>query len=259
MKRFIIFCLLLAVVDFAYAVSPQDNGATNKIGQVITPKDTTANRRLQSRLIAPKGGWQCGLSVMYADISTSNSDYMMLLQGIDASASMLRLSMEGAYTYMPNHAVGARFTYSNLSGGVDTATADLLGNLSMKVSNLHAASISMAGAVFERTYVGLDPNGRIGVFWDYLLGYTWNKTQFYADEQSSTYSLNKKLHLGFSPGIVYFPMNNLSVQFSVCIADVSYNNVSVYNKGVCIGSRQAWKAQASLNVLDLNFGITIHL
>ena len=116
----------------------------------------------------------------------------------------------------------------------------------------------MSGAVFERTYVGLDSHGRFGIFWDYLLGYTWNKTQFYADAQSSSYSLSKKVHLGFSPGVVYFPMNNLSVQFSVCIADFSYNIVSVYNKGVCVGNRQVWKAQASLNMLDLNFGIAIH-
>lgn len=258
MKRLIIFCLLLALFNSAYAFTLKGSEHADTIGQVISFKDTTATKRFQSRLIAPKGGWQCGLSVMYADISTANSDFMMLLQGVDVAASMFRLSMEGAYTYSSNHAVGARFTYSKLDGLLDTATADLLGNLSLDVSNLHAASTSMSGAVFERTYVGLDSHGRFGIFWDYLLGYTWNKTQFYADAQSSSYSLSKKVHLGFSPGVVYFPMNNLSVQFSVCIADFSYNIVSVYNKGVCVGNRQVWKAQASLNMLDLNFGIAIH-
>ena len=249
---------MLTAFSAANAISAKAMESTDTIGQVITPKDTTVKKRLTSRLIAPKGGWQCGLSVMYADISTSNSDFMMLLQGVDVGASMFRLSMEGAYTYRSNHAVGARFTYSKLDGVLDTATADLLGNLSLNVGNLHASSTSMSGAVFERTYVGLDSHGRVGIFWDTLLGYTWNKTQFNADAQSSTYSLNKKVHLGFSPGVVYFPMNNLSVHFSVCIADISYNNVSVYNKGVCVGERQAWKAQASLNLLDLNFGIAIH-
>ena len=258
MKRLIIFCLLLTSFSATYAAPVQGNEPADTIGHVLSAKDTTVQKRFQSRLIAPKGGWQCGLSVMYADISTSNSDFMMLLQGVDLGASLFRLSMEGAYTYLPNHAVGARFTYSKLNGVLDTATADLLGNLSLSVGNLHAASTSMSGAVFERTYVGLDSHGRVGIFWDYLLGYTWNKTQFYADAQASPYSLNKKIHLGFSPGIVYFPMNNLSVQFSVCIADLSYNNVSVYDKGVCVGNRHAWKAQASLNLLDLNFGISIH-
>ena len=258
MKRLIILCLMLVAFNSAYAYTFADVENVTAIGQVVPSKDTTSQKRFQPRLIAPKGGWQCGLSVMYADISTSNSDFMMLLQGVDLGASLFRLSMEGAYTYLPNHAVGARFTYSKINGVLDTATADLLGNLSLSVSNLHAASTSMSGAVFERTYVGLDSHGRVGIFWDYLLGYTWSKTQFYADAQASPYSLNKKIHLAFSPGIVYFPMNNLSVQFSVSIADLSYNNVSVYDKGVCVGSRHAWKAQASLNVLNLNFGVSIH-
>ena len=147
MKRLIIFCLLLTAFSSAYAGSLQSTQPADTIGGILSPKDTTVQKRFQPRLIAPKGGWQCGLSVMYADISTSNSDFMMLLQGIDLGASLFRLSMEGAYTYLPNHAVGARFTYSKLNGVLDTATADLLGNLSLSVSNLHAASTSMSGAV----------------------------------------------------------------------------------------------------------------
>ena len=73
------------------------------------------------------------------------------------------------------------------------------------------------------------------------------------------YSLKKKVHLGFAPGIVYFPMNNMSIQVSVCLADLSYNNITAWSEGKVVGTRNAWKAQAHLNIMDITFGLTIHL
>lgn len=130
------------------------------LGSEITPKDTTKQNRLTNRLIAPKGGWQCGLSVMYADFNSANSDYMLMLQGLSARASMLKLAPEAAYTFKDNHAVGVKFNYLKAGGMVDAATADLLGNLSLSVSDVSATSNSMGGAVFQRTYIGIDKQGR---------------------------------------------------------------------------------------------------
>jgi hypothetical protein len=67
------------------------------------------------------------------------------------------------------------------------------------------------------------------------------------------------MSLSFAPGIVYFPMNNVSIQACVSLAGISYNDVKAYDQGVVSGSRQAWKAHASLSVLDLSFGLTVHL
>ena len=229
------------------------------LGGEMAPKDSTKTRRFKNHLIAPKGEWQCGLSVMYADFSSNNSDYMLLLQGVGANASMLRLAPEGAYTFADNHAVGARFQYTNINGMVDSATADLLGNLSIEVGGLNAVSRSAGGSIFQRTYVGLDNFGRVGIFWDYVLGYTRSKTQFYAGEASDAYSLNNKLSLNFAPGIVYFPMNNVSVQVCISMAGLSYTNVKAYENGQVAGVRHAWKARAGLSIFDLAFGLIVHL
>ena len=239
----------------------QDDKARETIvlGGEIAPKDSSKTRRFKNHLIAPKGEWQCGLSVMYADFSSNNSDYMLLLQGVGANASMLRLAPEGAYTFADNHAVGARFQYTNINGMVDSATADLLGNLSIEVGGLNAVSRSAGGSIFQRTYVGLDNFGRVGIFWDYVLGYTRSKTQFYAGEASDAYSLNNKLSLNFAPGIVYFPMNNVSVQVCISMAGLSYTNVKAYENGQVAGVRHAWKARAGLSIFDLAFGLTVHL
>ncbi|MBO7192195.1 MAG: hypothetical protein J6V17_02240 [Bacteroidales bacterium] len=256
--KYIISVVGLILMTAATSFGQTEEVETIVLGKEIMQKDTTKERRFKNHLIAPKGEWQCGLSVMYADFSSDDTEYMLMLQGVNAKASMMKLAPEAAYTFKENHAVGARFQYTNINGMLDTATADLLGNLSMTLGNVTANSRAMSGSIFQRTYVGLDNYGRIGLFWDYALGYTRNTTQFYTGDTSSSYSVKNKVHLGFSPGIVYFPMNNVSVQASLCFAELSYNNVAAYADGQKTGSRNAWKAQASLNIMDLYFGLTIH-
>ena len=254
--RIFAVCLLMVAVLPSFG---QSNDGKDRIvlGSEIMPKDTSKARRFKNHLIAPKGGWQCGLSVMYADFNSNNIDYMLAVQGLTAKASMLRIAPEAAYTFKDNHAIGLRFQYTNAGGMLDGLTADLLGNMSLPVGQIGGSTLSMGASVFQRTYVGIDKRGRFGIFWDYVLGYTRSKTQVAAED--GTYSLKEKGSLGFAPGIVYFPMNNISIQACVSLAELSYNHLAAYEGGVVTGTRTAWKAQASLNVLNLNFGLTIHL
>ena len=84
--RILMVCLMVMV---AIPAAGQTSGKDTErivLGSDIVPKDTAKQNRLVNRLIAPKGGWQCGLSVMYADFNSANSDYMLLLQGLGARA-----------------------------------------------------------------------------------------------------------------------------------------------------------------------------
>lgn len=249
------FLILTSIPSFGQSVIA--GAESGVLGSEITPKDTTKSRRFKNYLIAPKGEWQCGLSVMYADFDSDNTDYMLMLQGLTARASMLRIAPEAAYTYKNNHAIGMRFQYTKAGGMLDGLTADLLGNMNLPVQNIGASTLSMGASIFQRTYVGIDKRGRFGIFWDYVLGYNRSKTQMSSVE--STYSMKEKGYISFAPGVVYFPMNNISVQACISLAELSYNQVSAYENGIVTGTRTAWKAQASLNVLNLNFGLTIHL
>ena len=258
MKIFMILSMMLLSVN-GFAQSETKRRDTVVLGKEIAPKDTARTPRFKTHLIAPKGEWQCGLSVMYADFSSNNSDYMLLLQGLDASASILRLAPEAAYTFKNNHAIGARFQYTSVGGMLDSATADLLGNLSLSVEDIMAQTHSMGGSVYQRTYQGLDKYGRIGTFWDYILGFTRSKTQLGVGETDPSYTINNRINLGFAPGLVYFPMNNVSIQACISLAGLSYNRTRVYSDGQLSGVRHAWKAYSNLSILDLNFGITVHL
>ena len=172
---------------------------------------------------------------------------------------MLRLAPEAAYTFKDNHAIGAKFQYTNVNGRIDSATADLLGNFSTTLEDVNASTRSTGGCIFQRTYVGLDQHGRVGIFWDYVLGFTRSRSQFYMGSESSAFTLKKKAYLSFAPGIVYFPMNNVSVQASISMAELSYSDLKAFEGGSVVGSRNQLKAKAALNILDISFGLTIHL
>jgi hypothetical protein len=252
--RILAACLLVMAAVPALA---QDEAIV--LGAEITPEGKDGQNRFTNRLIAPKGEWQCGISLMYADFNSANSDYMLLFQGLGARASLLRIAPEAAYTFKDNHAVGVKFNYTKAGGMLDAATLDMLGNLSLSVNDVQAVSNSMGGALFQRTYVGIDRQGRFGIFWDYILGYSRNKTQFASGGTSDAYSLKEKISLSFAPGVVYFPMNNVSIQANISIADLSYAATKVYEGGNEVGSHRGCKAQAGLNLLNLSFGLTIHL
>lgn len=252
-------CLMMIAAAPAFGQTEGEKSDVVVLGREIMPKDTVKQHRFKNRLITPKGEWQCGLSVMYADFLSENSDYMLVLQGLGANASMLRLAPEAAYTFKDNHAIGAKFQYTNVNGRIDSATADLLGNFSTTLEDVNASTRSTGGCIFQRTYVGLDQHGRVGIFWDYVLGFTRSRSQFYMGSESSAFTLKKKAYLSFAPGIVYFPMNNVSVQASISMAELSYSDLKAFEGGSVVGSRNQLKAKAALNILDISFGLTIHL
>lgn len=261
MTRIIVIFVSACLMGFAipaFGQTEDGNSGMIVLGHELTPKDSTNQKRFTNRLIAPKGEWQCGLSVMYTDFNSADSDYMLLLQGLNARASLVRLSPQAAYTFRENHAVGVRFNYTKASGMLDSATADLLGNISLSVGGISAVSTSMGGSIFQRTYVGIDEMGRFGITWDYILGYTKSKTQFSSEDASDAYTVKQKVNLAFAPGIVYFPMNNVSIQACISIADLSYAVTTAYEHGTSVGKSMGWNANATLNLLNLSLGLTVH-
>ena len=179
--RIFAVCLLATAALPSFGQSESGNEGGVVLGSEIMPRNPAKERRLTNRLIAPKGEWQCGLSVMYADFNSDNLDFMLAVQGLSARASLLRIAPEAAYTFKDNHAIGLRFQYTKAGGMLDGVTADLLGNMSLPVENIGGTTLSMGASVFERSYIGIDKRGRFGIILDYVLGYTRSKSQFAAE------------------------------------------------------------------------------
>ncbi len=264
MKR--IFILLLSVFALSTlpaAASQRTDSARAKrvpllMGRHISRDTTRVSRRsLKSHLIIPKNDWQIGMSAAYMNLSSDNAEFLLLLDNTNTYLSLARISINGAYAYSDNHAVGLRMRYTNGNCNVDESTFDLLGNFTYDLKDVRAKTISYGGAVFNRSYVGLDDRGRIGVFLDTSLGYTRSRTDIATG--GANYTITHKISLSLSPGLVYFPMNTISVFAYLSLADISYNNSRGYRDGVFSGEKNYFRAQARIDLLAINFGLTVHL
>jgi len=251
-----IISLILLCCTQVFAEQGKRKRETVVLGTRVV-NDTTRHgaRNLKSYEIVPKGEWQVGMTVAYYNLSADNSEFMLLLNDTGIDANLFRIAPIASYAYATNQAVGARFQYTNARCNIDAATLDLLGNFSVDLKDVRAKYMSYGGYVYNRSYVGLDSRGRVGIFVDIALGYSRSKTTV----SSTEYTLNRKLGVSFSPGVAYFPMNNVSVFAALSLADVSYNWSSGYSSGTVTGTKNSFAAKAGLNLMNLNFGLAVHL
>lgn len=236
---------------------------TITLGEEI-PQDTVGkkhHRGLKQHLIIPKGEWQLGAQLSHVSLSSDNSEYMLLINGLNANGSITKIAPFFAYSYHNNRSIGVRIQYTSASGSVKEGELDLLSDdLNFSVENLRAEMTSIQASVYHRSYLGLDNKGRIGVFADIALNYANNKTVFSYNEQTEgSYARTHQLKLSLHPGIVVFAMNNISTHVSMGIGGVSYNHTDYVKGGKTIGTRDYSKANFKLNVLDISIGLTVHL
>lgn len=264
--KIILIPLLMLLAAPALSAAQKDSTSVKpqktqvKLGGLM-PKDSSGHhtRMLQSHLIAPKGEFQTGLQAAYASISSEDSEFMLAAKGIDASLNAFRITPFVGYTYSNNHSVGMRFAYTTMRGHLGKGTIDLL-NEGLEFGGdlgLSASMWAFAAEAYHRTYIGLDNNGRVGIFWDFVLGYSLNKSRI--GDSPKDYGLTHKAKLSFNPGIVVYPMNNVSFFVSISLADVSYNNARTYENFELVGVRNYWDARCKLNLFDVNLGLTFHL
>lgn len=272
-RKMMILALVLSAIASTYATAADYPRTTAKSDSTASAKsrkrplvlgkriarDTTgiSKRSLRTHLIIPKHDWQIGMAASYVNLSADNSEFLLLLNNSNAYLSLAKISINAAYAYSDNHAVGVRLQYTNGNCSVDAATLDLLGNFSYNLKDIKAKTLSYSSAVFNRSYVGLDSRGRVGVFLDTGLGYTRSRSDI--NSSSETYTVNNKIALTLNPGVVYFPMNTVSVFAFISLADISWNNSRGYSGGEFIGQRNFFRAQARIDLFSISFGLSVHL
>ena len=213
------------------------------------------------RVFMPKGDFSAGVSFFYVDLFSDNSEYLMLVQNLNANATMMSLSPYLDYTYHDNKSVGLRVKYSSAKSGVSDADLSMLSDdLSLSVEDMTADSRSIQASVFHRVYAPLDKQRRIGVFTDISLGYSNTRSSFsYNSESLDSYSIASRVKFTVHPGIMVFVTNSISTHVSIGIGGASYNHVDYYKGGEIVGTRDFSKVHFMLDVLDISFGLSFHI
>ncbi len=207
-----------------------------------------------------------GISFAYISLNSTNSDFLLMLTDVTASGSLSSIKPFFGYFYRDNRAIGARFTYTGGAAELKTSSIDLgeSNGIFMDIPYVSATYNNYEYALFHRAYAALGKSGHFGLFAEIELAASHGKSIFAIEDGdrnlSSIESRNRTVNLNFNPGMTAFIFHNVSASVSFGLGGFKYSKVDQYNEdGIYIGDRTASNMRFSLNLLAINFGITMHL
>ena len=272
-----------AEVPASEAAAPADGHAGQKPMQALKAAEAESPIRGKNRFLptrrridreinklkfAYKGEVMMGLTAPYGTMSSDDTDIMLILDGTDADGTVATVKPFIGYFYRDNNCLGVRFGYRHMDGNLDAARYDLgeSNDASGSIPKVNFNSDNYSFGIFHRSYAGLDPKGRFGLFAEFELSLSTGTSKLSyqpdtaSDNMKTTLSDNTQLKLAFNPGAAVYIFPNVCATLSFGLGGIQYTSVTQKDDaGNKIGTRKASNMRFRLNVAAINFGMTIHL
>lgn len=237
----------------------------NKVDRKFLPTRRRIDREIDRNKFIYRGEVLLGLTASYGTITSDDSDFLLILEHINANGTMATVKPFFGYTYRDNRVLGARFGYTYTDAAIGNLGFNLgeQNDLSGSLSDMGYKSDNLSCAIFHRSYVGLDQRGRFGLFAEFEASVTVGTSRFNymsGDQMKSSDSKNFQAKLAFNPGMAVYVFPNVCATVSFGLGGIQYSRVTQKNEhGETVGSREASKMRFRLNLADINIGMTIHL
>lgn len=234
------------------------------VKQRFLPMRRRIDREINRGRFAYKGELIAGLTASYGTLSSDDTEFLVILEHIDLNGTLATVKPFIGYFYRDNRCIGVRFGYEHLDGHLGNADFNLgeQNDLTFNINSLAMDNDSYSFALFHRSYVGLDPRGRFGLFAELEASAVLGSGRFSTnaeDPAKSTYSDNLRLKLAFNPGVAVYIFPNVCATVSLGLGGIQYNKVTQRDAaGNRTGSRSASKMRFRLNIADINFGMVLH-
>lgn len=220
----------------------------------------TDSLSIKDKVFVSKGDASSGVQFFYLDFDSSNSEWALILQHLDANGSIRSFSPYLDYAYKDNRSVGVRVKFLDVNGAVSNADFSMFGEDSdMSLQDVSVKSITFQTELYHRSYAAIDGAGRFGAFMDVALGWSHTDTSFNSDGGSSERSsISKKMRLAVHPGLMIFVTPRLSTHMSVGIGGAQYSTTDYVKGGEVVGHREASRLHFGLDLLDISYGLSLH-
>lgn len=220
------------------------------------------DRGIYQYLFIPKGQVLAGATLSYAHLNSDDSQFLLMIDGLQAECSMTRISPFVGVSYAKNQVLGARFAYQLTRGKVDNVSLQVgdSEDYSFTLNDVDIEQRSYAGALFHRAYLGLDLRGRFALFNETRIEFSFGRNTFSYDGKGlDQYTKNRQVGVTFHPGVAVCIMNNVSMHASIGVGGVRLSDSRVYEGAEMMGKRTAMNANFRINLTDISLGITLHL
>ena len=274
MKKFLLLMLLAPAALSAAADSGADASVVVRKDSAFVekhrflPTAKRIDRRIDRNKFAYKGEVALGITASYGTISSDDTDMMLILDHINLDGTMAQVNPFVGYFYRDNNCIGVRFGYRHMDGNLDAARYDLgeSNDASGSIPKVNFNSDNYSFGIFHRSYAGLDPKGRFGLFAEFELSLSTGTSKLSyqpdtaSDNMKTTFSDNTQLKLAFNPGAAVYIFPNVCATLSFGLGGIQYTSVTQKDaEGHKIGSRKASNMKFKLNIAAINVGMTIHL
>ena len=214
-------------------------------------RDSTVTRKP----FMEKNSLGLGVQGMYFNMNSSDSQLFLLLTGISGKVSFMRIAPVFSWCYHRNQMLGIRFSYTWAELQLqNTAVSMPMDGLDLNISEAGGVLNRFGGALFHRSYFGIDRRGICAIYADVAL--TYSNARIAAAPNNNDL---RSIALVFSPGFEVFVMNRLSLNFSLGLAKIGYNFARNYENGVLSGKSDTFTAGIRPSLTDINFGLTYYL
>lgn len=212
-----------------------------------------------AQVMVSKGDFSVGAQFAHLKLDSDNSEVMLLVNPVSAQGKISQFAPFFEYTYKDDCSFGARIQYFSGTAVLDNITIDLLSEgLSFDLSDLNTHMKRFGASVFHRNYFALDQRSRVGIIAEESLSFSEGRTEYDKAKPGMGYSTSSRLNFAFSPGLVFYVMNNVSAMLTVSMANVSYNTVKCYTEGAQTGGRSKFAARFGVDLTGINFGVAFH-
>ena len=233
--------------------------------QRFLPVRRRIDREIDKITYVYKGELMMGLTASYGTLTSDDTDFLVILENINASGTIATVKPYFGYFYRNNRCFGVRFGYTYVDAKLDAARFDLgEGNdVSFDLPYIGVKSNNYAFGIFHRSYAGLDPKGRFGLFAEVELSMSSGRSEFAFEsggEVHTTFSDNLRAKLSFNPGAAVYIFPNVCATLSFGLGGVQYTHVTQKDaEGNKVGSRTASNMRFRLNLAAINIGMTVHM
>ncbi len=239
---------------------------TKPVKSRFLPVRRRIDREIDKVKYVYKGEMMMGLTASYGTLTSEDTDFLVILEDIDASGTIASVKPYFGYFYRDNRCLGVRFGYTYVDAKLDSGTRFDLGDgndVSFDLPYVGVSSNNYSFGIFHRSYAGLDPKGRFGLFAEVELSVSSGESEFSYENNGTvktTNSENFQARFSFNPGAAVYIFPNVCATLSFGLGGIQYTHVSQKDaEGNKIGSRTASKMRFRLNLAAINIGMTVHL